>query len=142
MATKTAQISGRVRADYMQLVGKFPLTSIRTVRQLRDAQEILDGILAKGKLNAGQLAYVDALSDLVGAYEDAHVSMPPASDAEMLRHLLESQNILQTELCQATKLAPSVVSEVLSGKRPFSKDIVAKLARYFNVDRSVLTANF
>lgn len=136
------QISGKVRDTYLQLVRTFPLTSIRSERQLRDAQQVMDRILAKGKLTAGETAYLDALSDLVGAYEDDHFQLPSASDAEMLRHLLESKGITQTELCRATKLAPSVVSEVLSGKRPFSKDMVGKLARYFDVDKSVLIANF
>jgi HTH-type transcriptional regulator/antitoxin HigA len=102
----------------------------------------MDRILAKGRLSAGEAAYLDALSDLVAAFEDVQHSLPPASDADMLRHLLESKGINQAELCRDTKLAPSVVSEVLSGKRPFSKHMVGKLARYFGVDKSVLVANF
>lgn len=136
------QITGRARDAYFQLVRTFPLTSIRSERQLRDAQQIMDRILAKGRLSAGEAAYLDALSDLVAAFEDVQHSLPPASDADMLRHLLESKGINQAELCRDTKLAPSVVSEVLSGKRPFSKHMVGKLARYFGVDKSVLVANF
>jgi HTH-type transcriptional regulator/antitoxin HigA len=143
MSTKTAAlITGRARNAYLQLVGEFPLTSIRTERHFQAAQKVMDRILASGKLSAGATAYVDALSDLVGAYEDVHHPLPPASDADLLRHLLEAKGVTQTELCRATKLAPSVISEVLSGKRPFSKDMVGKLARYFGVDRSVLVANF
>ena len=143
MSTKiVTRITGRVRDAYLQLVGEFPLTSIRTERHLRAAQKVMDRVLARGQLSVAETAYVDALSDLVGAFEDVHHPLPPASDADMLRHLLESKDITQTELCRATKLAPSVVSEVLSGKRPFSKDMVGKLARYFGVDRSVLVANF
>ena len=143
MTTKAApRITGKIRDKYLQLVREFPLTSIRSERQLKEAQRVMDGLLAQGKLSAGAAAYLDALSDLVAAYEDVHYPLPPASDADMLRHLLESKDITQTELCRATKLAPSVVSEVLAGKRNFSKDMVGKLARYFNVDKSVLVANF
>lgn len=143
MSTKApARITGRARDAYLQLVGEFPLISIRTEREFQAAQKVMDRVLANGKLSAGATAYVDALSDLVGAYEDVHHPLSPASDADMLRHLVEAKGVSQTELCRATKLAPSVVSEVLSGKRPFSKDMVGKLARYFGVDRSVLVANF
>src|SRR3990172_8574019 len=141
MATRAAsRITGRTREVYLQLVGEFPLTSIRNERQFHDAQKMMDRVLAKGELNAGESAYLDALSDLAGTYEDVHHPLAPASDADLLRHLLESKGVSQIELCRATKLAPSVVSEVLSGKRPFSKDTVGKLARYFDVDRSVLVA--
>lgn len=143
MSTKTAAlITGRARIAYLQLVGEFPLTSIRTERHFQAAQKVMDRILASGKLSAGATAYVDALSDLIVGYEDVHHPLPPASDADLLRHLLEAKGVTQTELCRATKLAPSVISEVLSGKRPFSKDMIGKLARYFGVDRSVLVANF
>jgi HTH-type transcriptional regulator/antitoxin HigA len=118
------------------------LVSIRSERQFRSAQDVIDKVLAKGKLNAGEVAYIDALSDLVATYEDEHYDLQAASDAEMLRHLLEAKGVSQAELCRATGIAASVVSEVLSGKRPFSKDVASKLSRYFNVDKSVLAANF
>jgi len=138
----TGQMTGKVRDAYLALVRAFPLTSIRSERQLKDAQRVMDRLLAQGKLGSGAAAYLDALSDLVAAYEDVHYPLQPASDADMLRHLLESKGVSQAELCRATNLAPSVVSEVLAGKRSFSKGMVGKMVGYFNVDKSVLTANF
>jgi HTH-type transcriptional regulator/antitoxin HigA len=143
MSTKsTPVLKGRIRDSYLKLVRSFPLASIRSERQFRSAQDVIDKLLAKGRLNAGEVAYIDALSDLVATYEDEHYDLPAASDADMLRHLLEAKGVSQAELCRATGIAASVVSEVLSGKRPFSKDVVSKLSRYFNVDKSVLAANF
>jgi HTH-type transcriptional regulator/antitoxin HigA len=143
MPTKiTTRIAGKARDAYLRLVREYPLTSIRSEEQLRGAQNVMDRLLAKGELNDGEFAYLDALSDLVAVYEDVHYRLPAASDAEMLRHLLESRGITQAELCRAIKIVPSVISEILSGKRGFSKDLVGKLARYFNVDKSVLAGNF
>jgi HTH-type transcriptional regulator/antitoxin HigA len=143
MSTKTTQtLKGRVRDSYLELVRSFPLVSIRTESQLRAAQQVIDKLLAKGKPGSGEVAYLDALSDLVATYEDEHYELPPASDADMLRHLLEAKGVTQAELCRATGIAQSIISEVLSGKRAFSKDVVGKLSRYFNVDKSVLVANF
>jgi hypothetical protein len=45
----------------------------------------------QGKLDEGEEMYLDALSDLVGAYEDEHYAIKPASDADMLRHLMEAK---------------------------------------------------
>ena len=85
--------------------------------------------------------YLDALSDLVAAYEDAHHAIEPASDADMLRHLLEAKGVTQAQLSNKTGLAKSSVSEVLAGKRPFSRQMIRTLSGYFKVDVSVLAAN-
>ena len=99
------------------------------------------GSLAAGRLNAGEETYLDALSDLVAAYEDEHHAIEPASDADMLRHLMDAKGLSQIQLSRETGLPKSTVSEVLAGKRPFSRPMIRKLAAYFNVDVSVLAAN-
>ena len=59
----------------------------------------------------------------------------------MLRHLMEAKCITQAELHRDTQIAKSTISEVLSGKKPFSRQMIRTLARYFKVDVSVLAAN-
>ena len=70
-----------------------------------------------------------------------HHAIAPASDADMLRHLLEAKGVNQAQLCRDTGLPKSTVSEVLSGKKPFGRQMIRKLAAYFKVDVSVLAAN-
>ena len=86
-------------------------------------------------------AYLDALSDLVGSYEDEHFSLEPASDAYMLRHLLDAKGITQAELHRETGISKSSISEVFAGKKPLSRQMIRKLAAYFAVDVSVLAGN-
>ena len=81
------------------------------------------------------------LSDLVGAYEDEHHAIEPASDADMLQYLLDVKGITQSQLNRDTDLPKSTISEVLKGKQRFSRQMIHKLADYFNVDVSVLAAN-
>ena len=131
----------KVRDDYLELVMKFPLTSVHSEEQIQAAQEVMDALLAQGKLSAGKELYLDALSDLVAAYEDEHSRILPASDAEMLRHLMESRGISQSELQRSTKIRKSTISEILSGKKSFSRQLVRTLADFFNVDKSVLAHN-
>ena len=100
----------------------------------------MDGLLAKRKLDKGQRMYLDALSDLVAAYEDQHHAIEPASDADMLRHLMEAKGVTQTDLHRQTGIAKSTISEVLAGKKPFSRQIIRTLADYFHVDVSILAA--
>ncbi|MEQ8637938.1 helix-turn-helix domain-containing protein [Gimesia maris] len=130
-----------IRDDYLGLVMKFPLTSVHSEEELQAAQEVMDALLDPGKLSAGKELYLDALSDLVAAYEDEHYRILPASDAEMLRHLMESRGISQSELQRSTKIRKSTISEILSGKKSFSRQLIRTLADFFNVDKSILAHN-
>ena len=142
MATKTKfGLKGKDRDSYLELILAFPLSSIRSDEHLHEAQKVMDCLLAKGKLDDGEETYLDALSDLVGVYEDEHHAIEPASDADMLRHLLEAKGVTQAQLSQEAGIAKSTVSEVLAGKKPFSRQIIRKLAEYFQVDVSVLAGN-
>ena len=132
---------GRRRDSYLKLVLAFPLASIKSKAHLDEAQKVMDRLLAKGRHDEGEQIYLDALSDLVAAYEDAHHPIEPASDAHMLRHLMAAKGVTQAQLSRDTQLPKSTVSEVLAGKKPFSRQMIRKLADYFNVDVSVLTAN-
>jgi HTH-type transcriptional regulator / antitoxin HigA len=102
----------------------------------------MDHLLAQGQLDEGAEIYLDALSDLVGAYEDEHYAIAPASDADMLRQLMEAKGVTQARLCRETLVPKSTISEILAGKKPFSRQVIRKFADYFEVDLSVLAANF
>ena len=78
--------------SYMGLIQELPLVSIRSAWQLRVAQAVMDHLLSQGKLDAGEVAVPGtALSDLAAAYEDEHYAIELRSDADIIRHLLESE---------------------------------------------------
>jgi HTH-type transcriptional regulator / antitoxin HigA len=120
----------------------FPLVCIKSDEHLAAAQEVMDRLLTKGELEEGKTMYLDALSDLVAAYEDEHYAIAPASDADMLRHWMEAKGTTQAELSRETKIAKSTISEVLAGKKPFSRQMIHRFAGYFQVDVAVLASNF
>lgn len=127
--------------SYLKLVQSFPLASIASEDHLQDAQRIMDRLLGQAELDDGETAYLDALSDLVAIYEDVHHSIEPASDAAMLRHLLEAKGISQAQLSREAAISKSTISEVLAGKKLFGRQMIRKLADYFQIDVSILTAN-
>ena len=142
MATKSQfRLKGKSRDSYLELVLDFPLASIKSEEHLAEAQRVMDRLLAKDTLGEGEETYLDALSDLVGAYEDEHHAIEPASDADLLRHFLEAKGISQSRLSRDAGLPKSTISEVLAGKKPFSRQMIRKLAAYFHVDAGVLAVN-
>lgn len=113
-------LKGKDRDAYMDLVRAFPLASIRSEEHLEAAQKVMDKLLVQGELDDGEELYLDALSDLVATYEDEHYAIAPASDADMLRHLMEAKEVTQAQLSRETGVAKSTISEVLAGKKAFS----------------------
>jgi HTH-type transcriptional regulator/antitoxin HigA len=142
MATKSKYgLKGKDRDSYLELILAFPLASIKSDEHLGAAQHVMDKLLVSGELDYGRETYLDALSDLVAAYEDEHHAIEPASDADMLRHLMEAKGVNQQQVSRDTRIAKSTISEVLAGKKPFSRQMIRKLADYFKADVSVLAAN-
>ena len=134
-------LKGKARDSYLELVLAFPLASIKSDEHLEEAEDVMDRLLAKDRLDHGEEMYLDALSDLVAAFEDEHYTIEPASDANMLRHFMEAHGVSQVPLHRDTGIAKSTISEVLAGKRAFSRQMIRKLADYFKVDVSVLAGN-
>ena len=101
----------------------------------------MDQLLAQGELKRGEEMYLDALSDLVAAYEDEHYPIEPASDADVLRHLIEAKGVTQAQLSRDTMVPKSTISEILAGKKHLSRQMIRKLADYCRVDVSLLAVN-
>jgi HTH-type transcriptional regulator/antitoxin HigA len=142
MATRIDYRLKRPQKDsYLNWVQAFPLASIRSDSHLRAAQGVMDQLLAQDELDEGEALYLDALSDLTAAYEDEHHAIELASDADMLRHLMEAKGVSQAAVHQATGISKSTISEVLAGKKPFSRQMIRKLAGYFKVEVGVLAGN-
>ena len=142
MATKARfGLKGKDQDSYLELILAFPLSSIRSDEHLDEAQKVMDRLPAEKELDDGEDTYLDALSDLVGVYEDEHHAIKPASDADMLRHLLDSKGITQALLSQKAGIAKSTISEVLAGKKSLTRQMIRKLAAFFKVDVRVLASN-
>jgi len=136
------RLRGKPQDSYLAQVLACPLDSIRDEDHLAAAQQTIDRLLAENDLDEGGSLYLDALSDLVATYEDKHHPIPPPSDADMLQHLLEAKGVTQSTLHRDTGIPKSTISEILAGKRPFSRQVIRKLAGYFHVDAGLLASNF
>lgn len=123
--------------SYLTLVRRFPLRPIQSDVDLDRAIAMVDSLLDRDKLDAGEQDYLDVLSDLIERYEDRTDPPRDVSDAEMLRFLMEQQGVKQVELSRATGIVESTISAVLSGKRTLNRSQIGKLATYFHVSPSV-----
>jgi HTH-type transcriptional regulator/antitoxin HigA len=122
--------------EYLALVRAFPLAHIRDDAHLDAAVAVIDRLLDKGDRSPAEEMYLDALTDLVETYEEAHVAIPARSGVDALRFLMEANDLRQVDLVPVLG-RKSLVSEVLSGKRPLTLTHIKKLADYFRVSPAV-----
>lgn len=130
MAEKTAV--PKLPPSYFKLVRQFPLLHIRDDDHLDAAQAVLNRLLGED-LDEGGREYLDALTDLVEAYEDEHVPMGDASASDVLAELMRSNGLSAAELGKKVKIPAATLSAVLAGERSLTKTQVAALAGYFGI---------
>lgn len=70
--------------------------------------------------------------ELIERWEDEHVSIPTAEPKEVLRYLLEANNLKQKDLVDIA--SPTLISDILAGRREISKRLAKSLAERFRVD--------
>ena len=124
---------------YLKLILAFPLCPLKNDDDLARAITVIDSLIVRGDLDNGEQDYLDVLTDIVEKYEGNEHPMHRASDAEVLRFLIEDRKITQSELAEATKIANSTISEILSGKRELTRSHVGVMAKYFGVRPTVFS---
>ncbi len=134
MAIKTA--ARQISAAYLALIRRFPLVPIRSYVHLDEALGVIEDLLAR-ELSAVEQAYLDVLTNLVEAYEEKHVKIPRASEADVLRELMRANGLSQNRLAEKTGIPQSTISAVLNGGRSLTRDSVVRLAKFFNVSPGV-----
>lgn len=134
---RTAARAAPKRDRYLELIQRHPLRPIRTDEELDRAISMVNELIDLPARDADEADYLDVLSDLVEKYEAEAHPIPPASDADVLRYLIEAREITQAKLAADTGVAESTISEVLAGKRGLNRRHIAALARYFAVSPAV-----
>ena len=131
---------GSVGASYHKLIRRFPLRPIRSEGELDRAISTVNSLLDRDQLDPDEQDYLDVLGDLIEKYEAEHHPIPPVSDAEMLRFLIESKDVTQAQVSLEAGIAESTISEILAGKHG---SIVATSRRWrsiFHVSPAVFLA--
>jgi HTH-type transcriptional regulator/antitoxin HigA len=111
--------------------------AVEPIRTKADHQAALRRVeaLMGAKHGTSDADELEILTDLVEAYEHRHYEIPKVGGAEVLRYLLESNGLTQSDLPEVGTQAS--ISLVLSGKRQFTLRQIKALATRFNVNPSV-----
>jgi HTH-type transcriptional regulator/antitoxin HigA len=119
-------------AEYAELVRAFPPRVIHDEAQLDATEPRIEDLLALPERTPAQDAYLDLLSTLVQEWEATNVEIPPVPAVDVVKFLCEMRGIPQRALVPIFG-TPSIVSEVLAGKRELQRKHIEGLASFFHV---------
>ena len=111
-------------------------TPITSERQHEQYLSVLDKLASKANPTSEEEKYAEVLMTLIEAYEQEHHSIPDASPVEVLRALMDANNLRQKDLLPIFG-SESIVSEVLHKKRGLNKNHIEKLSKRFNISPAV-----
>jgi HTH-type transcriptional regulator/antitoxin HigA len=74
------------------------------------------------------------VTDLIEVWESHHPDLPKAAPKDVLRYLLDAHDLKQKDLADIA--SPTVISDILSGRRAISKTVAKALAERFGTDIS------
>lgn len=116
----------------------FPPQPLRTAKMHRSyshAASLLLQELERSFLGAESRTvitrFLEAILPFIEAYEKKHSPIPAASPEDMLRFLMEQQDLSQYDLANDLGGQP-VVSDVLRGKRKLTREHIERLSRRFH----------
>jgi HTH-type transcriptional regulator/antitoxin HigA len=78
----------------------------------------------------------ELLTLLIEDFEEKQYSLPRAKPLEVLQFLMDQHGLKQKDLVDVFG-TPSIVSEVLNGKRELNKDHIKRLSERFHVSPEV-----
>jgi len=111
-------------------------TPIASERQHMEYLSVLDKLASKGNPTREEEKYAEVLITLIEAYEEEHHAIPDASPVEVLRVLMDANDLRQKDLVPIFG-TESIVSEVLNQKRKLNKTHIEKLSKRFRVSPAI-----
>jgi HTH-type transcriptional regulator / antitoxin HigA len=129
--------------DTSDLPGKFadivhlmPPQAIQDDVHYESTVQVIDRLMAAGKLSKGQSLYLKTLVQLVQAYEAEHhaIDTSEITGLDSLKHLLDENGMNASDLARLLDVHPSMGPKILRGERSLTVDHLRKLCERFKVN--------
>ena len=117
----------------LEVCSPAPITS---ERQHVEYLAVLDKLASQDNPTSEEEKYAEVLLALIESYEEKHHSIPDASPVEVLRALMDANDLRQKDLTPIFG-SESIVSEVLHKKRGLNKTHIQKLSKRFRISPAV-----
>jgi len=125
------------RSEYAALLSSTLPSVIRTEAENERYIALLEELDGKGtRMTAADRRMAELLTLLIEDFEDKHYALKASSPLEVLVELMNANGLKQKDLLDIFG-TPSIVSEVLHGKRQLTTEHIRRLSRRFRVSPEV-----
>ena len=126
-----------VRSEYAALLSSTLPAVIRSEGENERSIRMLEELDRKGsRMSAAERRMAELLTLLIEDFEEKHYALKAASPLDVLNELMRANNLKQKDLVDVFG-TPSIVSEVLHGKRQLTTEHMRRLSRRFHVSPDV-----
>lgn len=117
------------------LVAEMPPQAIMDDVHYDNTVEMIDRLMASGRLTKGQALYLETLVQLTQAYEAKQhaINVSGLSGIDVLRHVLCENSMNASDLARLLGIHASMGSKILKGERSLTIDHLRILASRFSV---------
>jgi antitoxin component HigA of HigAB toxin-antitoxin module len=121
--------------SYMELIAEFPLRRLKTAAEHAKAKRIILRLSAR-PTDRGASDYLDVLVDLVADFErrsKESIDSSAVSASDLVRHRMEERGMSVSSLASLIGIPQPNLSEMLNGKRDWSKTAIRGLSVRLNI---------
>jgi len=123
----------KLPVKFEDLVHLMPPQAIMDDVHHENTTEMIDRLMASGKLSKGQEIYMETLVQLVQAYEASHHAVEATNGIDTLKHLMDEHGMNASALARLLGIHVSMGSKILKGERALTVDHLKLLAAKFKV---------
>jgi HTH-type transcriptional regulator/antitoxin HigA len=107
---------------------------VTTQQQAYEYQQVIDSFIDKPEqVTEDERQFMALLGELISAWEDEKYELPAISGVELVRNLLQENNLRQKDLVGIVFPSEGVASEVLNGKRRLTLAFIERLGNFFHL---------
>ena len=126
-----------VRSEYASLLTSTLPAVIRDEGENEKYIAILESLDRKGnRMSAAERRLAELLTLIIEDFEEKQYPFESASPTDVVRELMDSNQLKQKDMLDIFG-TPSIVSEVLRGKRNLTTEHIRRLSRRFHVSPEV-----
>jgi len=122
--------------SYGELLSETQPEVIRDDQQNQLYVQKLEELTSRERVTAAEEKLIALLTLLVEEYEDKNYPVRQAGPLDVIRHLMEVNDLRQKDLAEVFG-TESIVSDVLNGKRDLAKEHIRRLSARFHVSPAV-----
>ena len=122
-----------VSPEYSALLTRFPPKVIRTEKENETYTKILYDLDRSSKaLTPAEKELAELLTLLIEDFEERQYQLFQSNPLDVLHFLMDQHGLRQKDLVDVFG-TPSIVSEVMSGKRELNKEHIRRLSERFHI---------